>query len=177
MNIEDILIENSGVKYYLTHDNGGRSFAVFVHPNKVNIYNMNTKNQIFLPNGKDFRYKKLFVGKSELNSMTEFSGGHGRHFNGNSILLDIGGNIYIYIGDEIYAFKTHSKILSYHSPVGNNDVPYPYAIDRAGNVYLMIEKVIFEHQDDKDPYELYYRGNPKPMSKKMKTSLIHKRVM
>jgi hypothetical protein len=43
------------------------------------------------------------------------------------------------------------------SPVGNNHVPYPYAVDDRNNVYLMIEDVVLEsYTMEQDPYETYY---------------------
>jgi hypothetical protein len=92
--------------------------------------------------------------------MTKFSGGHGAKFDGNSILLEIKKKSYVYIGSEIFAFKTDNDITDYVSPVGNNDVPYPYAIDSEMNYYLMIENVklkILTNQED--PYKYYYQAN------------------
>jgi hypothetical protein len=36
-------------------------------------------------------YKKVFVGKSPLNRMTKFSGGHGPAWDGNSVLFELDG--------------------------------------------------------------------------------------
>jgi hypothetical protein len=57
--------------------------------------------------------------------------------------------------------------MSYYSPVGNNDVPYPYAIDSKNNYYLMIEDVILNNTkelinfliNNNDPYEYYYKAS------------------
>uniref|UniRef100_A0A6C0C961 Uncharacterized protein n=1 Tax=viral metagenome TaxID=1070528 RepID=A0A6C0C961_9ZZZZ len=66
-------------------------------------------------------------------------------------------NEYIYIGSEIFSFNTIDKIIDYVSPVGNNDVPYPYAIDNNGNYYLLIENVILKGEIKyEDPYNYYY---------------------
>lgn len=55
--------------------------------------------------------------------------------------------------------------MSFVSPVGNNDVPYPYAVDREGRVYLLIDNVVltdaaavapFILSDGSDPYSYYY---------------------
>jgi hypothetical protein len=44
--------------------------------------------------------------------------------------------------------------------VGNNDVPYPYAIDGNGNIYLMLEKIIVLNGNERiigdEPYQFYY---------------------
>lgn len=111
-----------------------------------------------------FKPDKIFIGKSPLNSMTEFSGGHGPEFDGNSILLQMANNEYIYIGSEIAAFDALNKIKEYVSPVGNNDVPYPYAIDEQNNIYLLTENAIIKNNNETadklkkydDPYQYYY---------------------
>ena len=69
--------------------------------------------------------------------MTEFSGGYGKKFDGNSILLQLNDNRYA-IGCYIYEF-TSNKIISFISPVGNNDFPYPFALDK-DNAYLMLDE-------------------------------------
>ena len=59
--------------------------------------------------------------------------------------------------------SSKSEIKKFISPVGNNDVPYPYAVDVDGNYYLMIEDVIIDKitnikKYDNDPYEFYYKN-------------------
>ena len=159
-------------KTYYTHDNGGRPFKVIIDDNKVFVYKRegyNLENYSVLYSEKSIKYlkknffecKKIFIGKSPLNEMTKFSGGYGKDFNGNSILLELENNKYIFIGSIIYSFESHSKIVIFKSPVGNSDVPYPYAIDNAGRYYLMIEDVVIDKftnkkEYDNDPYNYYY---------------------
>jgi hypothetical protein len=69
--------------------------------------------------------------------MTIFSGGHCKRFDSNSILLKLRDLTYLYIGHKVYSFKSKAEIVEYISPVGNNLVPYPYAIDADGRHYLM----------------------------------------
>lgn len=56
---------------------------------------------------------------------------------GNSVLAELAPNRYLYIGESVYEFPTSGKspITMYRSPVGNNDVPYPFAVD-SEYVYL-----------------------------------------
>ena len=78
---------------------------------------------------KSYKPEETFVGISPKIKMTEFSGGFGKKFNGNSILLSLGKNKYVFIGQKIIEFTTKKdKIIDFVSPVGNNDVPYPFAI-------------------------------------------------
>lgn len=81
--------------------------------------------------------EKIFIGKSPKNKMTEFSGGYGKKFDGNTILLHLFGNTYMFIGGEVIKFVAESKITTFVSPVGNSAVPYPFAVDESGNSYLL----------------------------------------
>ena len=162
-------------KMYETHDNGGRPFLVFVNDtnNNVLVYKQENAEHSHsaseddeptysrFPNFIFLNSAKVFVGISPENEMTKFSGGYGPKFDGNSILVNTEHNNYVYIGSEIYSFKSLSKIVEYISPVGNNDVPYPYAIDIEGNIYLMLEKVILLdgkfRVKQEDPSRYYYQ--------------------
>jgi hypothetical protein len=98
--------------------------------------------------------------------MTRFSGGFGPRFDGNSLLVKLEDeNTYLHIGRDLVTFRTKSPVTEYVSPVGNNDVPYPYAVDEQGNYYLVIESVILlakpgldEEAEGRgnDPYTYYY---------------------
>jgi len=166
-------------KTYYTDDNGGRPFKVEIENKNVCIYKGNgdydsdddidNDGYKFL---KEYQPEKIFIGKSPLNRTTRFSGGHGPNFDGNSILLKLSDDMYLFIGQNIFSFKTSSEIVKYVSPVGNSDVPYPYAIDTNNNCYLMIESVVVSgipagFQDDDDPYDYYY-GNCRIDSKKFR---------
>ncbi len=107
----------------------------------------------------EFTPVNVFVGISPLNDMTEYSAGHGLKFEGNSILLHLGFNKYVFIGPTIFSFSTNHEIINFMSPVGNNDVSYPYAIDSQGDYYLLIEDAVIRVDDPEkldDPYIYYY---------------------
>ena len=162
-------------KTYYTHDNGGRPFKVVVEDKKVYVYKYKKYDETtnsFLYSEKSikyqkqdyFKYKKIFIGKSPKNKKTIFSNGYGAKFTGNSILLQITNNKYVFIGDKIFSFTSKSEIEKFVSPVGNNDVPYPYAVDVDGRYYLMIEDIIIDKITNikkyyNDPYEFYYKNN------------------
>jgi len=170
------IVEENKKNYdcYLIHDNGGRPFAVYISPNKksVSIYRY-PKN--FLPSDDDvfqksyieyyselikkYKCKDVFVGESPKNDMTKFSGGYGKKFKGNSILIKLSDKKYVFVGEVIYEFNSLNKIVEYTSPVGNSDVPYPYAIDEENNYYLMLEHTLFK-SDKKDwdisPYDIVW---------------------
>jgi len=174
---KDISKDNEGATTYRTHDNGGRPFLVYVNNDlTVNVYSKPVDEYCFYPdyynlpdnyiNLVDSYVKpvKVFVGTSPYNRMTSFSGGHGTHFDGNSILVYLGNFEYVFIGDCIYKFKTTDDIIeTYYSPVGNSDVPYPFAISNK-NVYFMLDKTyvartIYDKvvpKDETDGYSYYY---------------------
>jgi hypothetical protein len=169
---------------YYTHSNGSRPYKVEIINNSlVRVY----KSDICILN---MITQQVFIGKSEKNKMTEYSGGQGasqtlfepqgkagasqtlfepqgNEFDGNTILVKMNDTTYVYIGCKIMSFNTQNQIISYHSPVGNNDVPYPYAIDSANNYYLMIENAILKSTQElhnflsngEDPYEYYYHAS------------------
>lgn len=150
-------IQNAGAKTktYMIHDNGGRPFkCVILNEHTIHIYkqsNYNNESDEMVYEKKPvlvFHPKKIFIGKSPFNKMTKFSEEYGPEFDGNTILLDMGNNEYVFIGNEIWSFDTKGKIIKYISPIGNNDVPYPYAIDEFDNIYLISFNVIIMYRDD-----------------------------
>ena len=156
------------MRTYYIHDNGGRPFKVTIDKKDVKVY-----KQYF--EGDNYSYQdkpilvfdeniKIFIGKSPENKMTLFSGGYGPRFDGNSILLHIKENEYVYIGGKIFRFHSVDpldQITKFVSPVGNSDVPYPYAVDKSNRYYLLIEDVMLEEvplEYKEDPYTYYYKN-------------------
>lgn len=144
---------------YRIFDNGLFPFRIKIKKNnKVKIYKSKDTDDYSIL-FKTFNPKKIFVGKSPLTPMTNYSGDYGSYFDGNSILLHLGGLEYIFIGETIYSFTSKYEIVKYVSEIGNNYVPYPYAIDKYNYVYLMIEDVVIyanASQAITNPYIWYY---------------------
>jgi len=137
--------------------NGGTPFKVEINENLVDIYSNHGSTPLLKRNAKT-----IFIGESPMNKMTTFSGGHGPDFIGNSILLELDDNQYEFIGKTIFSFSSLVRIVEFVSPVGNNDVSYPYATDVDGNIYLLIEEVVLlKHRvnagEEEDPYSYYYK--------------------
>jgi hypothetical protein len=135
-------------------DNGGTPFSVEVYDNYVNVL-LTSTNQPALPS---IEYSRIFIGDNDLPDP------HYSAAKGNSILLHIGStrgrNQYIYIGHQITAFSLAAGdiIEHYYSPVGNNGVPYPYAVGRT-NTYFMLDNAYISntHIDlSKDGYSQFY---------------------
>jgi hypothetical protein len=150
------------VSTYITHSNGEQPFRITVGKitNTVQVYD----NEIILKRGEipvplfTFNPIRVWIGKSPMNPMTISSGDYGPAFDGNTVLLKVCDQktsktdnsksstkesyIFIANGHDILQFKALAEITEFISPIGNNDVPYPYAIDQLGNIYLLIEQVI-----------------------------------
>jgi hypothetical protein len=104
-----------------------------------------------------FNVEKIFIGSSPSHITSFYGGCYGN--DGNSILLKLANNEYIYINDVIYRFTSKSPIIEYHSPINKNNDNFPYAIDDQQRYYLLVEKriLIFEEEmNDFDPYDYYY---------------------
>jgi hypothetical protein len=140
--------------YYIL-DNGDKPFHVYINGLNVYIYNRFKLQYKFVA-------EKIFIGTSPINKQTLYSGHYGPEFDGNSILLKIFKNKYVFIGSRIYSFTSYSKIVDFRSPVGNSMVPYPYAIDTFNNYYLFLEKIVLGTVPKKylmDPYDYYYKAD------------------
>jgi len=146
-------------------DNGATPFVVFDYGNRVDVYNQHYDEETneYEIQGKIMgsKYLRIFVGDNDLNAPDyDLKKGSGR---GNTILLQTGKNKYTYIGDGIRSFTTKDGdvIQKYYSPVGNNAVPYPYAVGEK-YVYFMLDHE-YEPVEDfdltKDAYTQYYGWN------------------
>ena len=128
-------------KKYLIFDNGGRPYKVVIKGKGLDIYTYDDSVEdinyddypILIKSYK--KLKKIFIPKGIDDRGKAWSGGKG-----NTILAQISGNKYLFIGPWIYEFETkNEKIIDYHSQVGNSGVPYPLAIGE-NNVYFLIAK-------------------------------------
>ena len=208
------LMKLSKKKHYFTIDNGGKPFCVYILGKNVIVYKetklshwktrSGNKDYVFmmewfhylnLPSNisynekiKSFNPKKIYIGKSPLNKMTKFSGGHGKKWDGNTILLHIPGNKYIYIGETITQFSLQKgdSVEKYWSPVGNSAVPYAFILGKK-YVYFMWEfkyilrEKLFENVDmnkveKSDLSSVYYGFDKEKEAKNMKIKEIEKRM-
>lgn len=141
--------------------NGGTPFQVVVTPSKITIYkpsNLKTKKGFMIETGDDdythkvlefSKYKKVFI---PVESAI-----------GNTILIEIANNTYIYVGNNILKFTTSEPILYYRSPIGHSGVPYPFAVSK-NITYLMFDEEIQMSNKllrNEDPYDTYYKLNTK----------------
>lgn len=156
------------VKSYYIHDNGGRPFKVAVDAKTVSIYKNTAKypEEATYALVKTVQAKEVFIGKSSGKAyMSDHTPAEAKNFIGNSILLELSANKYMYIGTEIYEFQTDDTIESYYSLIGNNDVPYPVAVG-TDTIYFMLDHTYVKREmisfskmkavDWEGAYAMYY---------------------
>lgn len=119
---------------WITRFNGGRIFRVV-----ATVFSDRPK--IFIYRIRDGKLMKtidnfigFWVGVSIKNKMTEFSGGVGKWTRGNTFLIKISKNEYIFVGHVMASFSS-DEILWYVSPIGNNEVPYPIAFTKSTAIF------------------------------------------
>ena len=142
---------NTKGKAYFTHDNGGRPFMVVVNGNNIDIYtypkdfsferNLEKKDYINLVKSYQ-NVKEIFIGKSikgdDMYASYPYNPKEAaKEGLGNSILVNLSGNKYVFIGESVYEFNTIDNIKKFYSMIGNNDVPYPVALGEK-NIYFLI---------------------------------------
>jgi hypothetical protein len=159
---------SKSVKSYKTMFNGRFPFLVKINniQKKLEIYKQSSYDQpeysILVHQTK---FQNVMLGKCNAKLCDRVPGELG-----NTILADLGSNKYLYIGEKVYEFKTKQSILSFDSPVGNNDSPYPFAKTK-DQIILFVENAIISNSlidetkfneedaanwDRKDPYYYYY---------------------
>jgi hypothetical protein len=145
---------------FTIHDNYRRPFLVTIEGKHVVVYaqTYNTWKRRIEPVAKvlDLHVLHVFLGTDPLHHYIHWDSS----MKGNTILLHVRKRKYIYIGRDIYSFRTMDTrpIQLYFSPIGCCDVPYPYAISDT-YTYLMLEHVAIENRVlnfKKDIYGQFY---------------------
>jgi hypothetical protein len=146
-----------------THQNGGRPFMVIINKNNkhIEVYKISKDYKSYDKKVFNTHYQKLFLGSDPKNYSYVIGGpNYSKKKDGNSILLKISDYVYVFIGTIIYTFKTQEdEILKYFSLVGNNDVPYPYAVSKT-KTYLMLNFVVINNHNidmNRNPIGQYYK--------------------
>lgn len=150
--------------YYIKGD-GANPFRVTLE-NDIAYIDKNTFADSDYPIWKKFRnisYKQIFVGCDN-----ETYKGNPKYF-GNTILLQISPQKYVFIGEEIFEFRSRYQIQIYESPL---NYPYAYTKDKT---YLIWDKLFFPTLPGKEPAEaefIHERDN-KEAIKKIDVKMIY----
>ena len=122
---------------YLTLDNGGRPFMVSVQNSKVEVFTREKNNKCPSEEEEENNTGWVIPVLTVETCLKIFIGDDLAYGNtGNSILLQKSNTEYIYISGSIKEFKCPEQIVEFHAPVGNSDVPYPFAVTESGRVIL-----------------------------------------
>jgi hypothetical protein len=164
---------NTNISEYYVHDVWDRPFKVTINKNTISIYKSTglemhdyaslALNENITERKIKYDYESLpiltliplgiFIGEYDptddhkQNYREQYDA---NYFKGNSILLDMGSNEYIFIGQQIYSFESFGKIMYFNSPVEHTDMPLPYAIDEFNNIYLMLDYMVIMNNKDVD---------------------------
>lgn len=176
--IQGAVLNKNNMKLYYTHHNYRRIYSVMIiddkyvtvnrqnhikdpliriRPQELEMYkNINSFEESFIIGASP---NKIWIGKSPKTPTTEFSAGYGPEFDGNTVLLENNKEC-IFVGHIVFSFNVRHNIVKYVSELGNNDVPYPYAVDEEGYYYLLSDNVVLKVPEEQknDPYE-YYRSH------------------
>jgi len=133
--------EKSRGKLLNIRHRGFTPFVVYINFKKeeAHIYRLPKNYDFETGNTESKDYTKLV--KKIKNIKKVFIGFDPKRKKGsNSVLLELKDNNYIFIGLEIYKFKTQDKIIKYYSPIGINGYVYAVGIGKK-NIYYLIEKM------------------------------------
>ncbi len=103
-----------------------------------------------------YTFIKIFIG-------TDSNWGSNKYTSkGNTILLKLDKNKYVYIGGFIYEFETDDEITHYYSMIGPSDTPRPIAVSN-GYIYFLqnqryVNKETFEKRFINEGDKLDYMG-------------------
>ena len=139
-------------KSFLIHDNWKNPFHVFISDEGILI-----QKSVFINEDENSEciwedclvidsFEKLFIGYDESDVEKTL---------GNTILVQTKGLNYIWIGSNIIQFEAKSTIIDFHSPIGEDDNPYPWAVDKDYRVYLGYKDLILCNKQQIDAFNDY----------------------
>lgn len=149
-------------KEYYIHSNRERPFIVKISKRMLVCLRSTDEKVMYIA-----KHPEVFIGKHKHNSErmigNKLLAGYfeklpkGFVSIGNTILVGESDGYYTCLNDPLVRFKPKEPILRYFSPIGNNDVPYPYALTEH-YTYLIIDGVYIENslRETIDPYDEYY---------------------
>ena len=167
-------------KKYKTLDNGGEPFLVTINGNDVEVTINEKEDPKYGKKVYSVKAEKIFVGDPK----PPFFDDYYTWKKGTSVLLKIGPEQYVFIGDTIYKFSVEKgdTIVKYYTPTGSCAVPYPYAVGK-NNTYLMTsDKDIIPHDlynpKEEEPYSFFWSLSKKDRKryKPIKSKEIYKRL-
>jgi hypothetical protein len=120
---------------FYTYNNGTRPFKVVVEDGKISIFSeLKDSEGLYNPN-------VLFIAKPQ----TIMIGTDPRNpdYDGNSILLHLHSDVYVFVGYRIFQFQSLSPITHFWSRMGNSD-NYPYAVTENNDIIFFMEDAVMK---------------------------------
>jgi len=140
---------------YKIHDNRGRPFTVVDNKKekRVTIFKNEESSSTKV---KEIKYLNFWPGSSASKAFGDWEPG-------NTVLIQKDKTTFVSVIREIQEFRLEKgdEVLTYMSPIGNNDVPYPYIIGKT-HVYLLLDGAILPKAAldlKQDVYYQYYGIN------------------
>ena len=161
-----------GGRAYKIHNNGSRPYTVIDNKKEKRVTIMKNFDDSTSRMLEEIKYLKFWPGSPSSKQFGDWEPG-------NTVLMQVDTNKYVAVVEDIIGFvlEKDDEVVTYMSPIGNNDVPYPYIVGKT-HVYLLAHHAILPKDSldlTKDVYEQYfgineYDGNDlKAKAKKLKT--------
>jgi hypothetical protein len=129
--------KSKGAKRYVITDNGSKPWLVEDYPKEKRaiIYRNHGDNLDKIVNPikvTEMKYMALWPSSSDSKKFGDWE-------KGNTVLIQKSKETFVLVYREITEFKIEGdEAVKFMSPIGNNDVPYPYLIGKL-NVYFLVD--------------------------------------
>ena len=106
------------LEYYI-HENGGRPYKAHIQGLEIKVYKADDNtdednNELYTNLVFHKMCESIWVGKSPIMPMTEFSGGYGQEYDGNTLLVKPeDSDSYVFIGSLIQSFVPLHPIVDF----------------------------------------------------------------
>ena len=118
------------------------------------------------------KYTKMWLGENDGPSVCRLESGK---FTGNSILVHVKGDKYIFIGDHVLEFRAPDRITEFYSSL-HGDFVYPLAIGETNSYFFCDDKYLPNSvlPSGQDPYTYFFKN--KDSANDIEGKLIEKRA-
>src|SRR5579872_2297941 len=134
----DIVDVKTNERTFTTHDNGSYPYKYTINykTGEINVYEViegeSPEDDVYKDTPvlhlNKSNYEKFFVGHNHGRESWYCGGDDYVSGEGNSLLIHISGNDYIFVGSMIKHMNIPDVVLYVASSIGNNDVPYPVIV-------------------------------------------------
>jgi hypothetical protein len=169
-------------KNIVTSYNGNTAYYVNIQSKMLDVFAATSTEEYDNTDHFDVYFEKKVL-STEFNKIFIGEDKKRKHTYGNSVLVNTKDNEYIFINRSICKFQSISPIVQFYTPVKNYYVPYPYAKDTEGRIYLLVDFKnskpfipVLENHKSSDPWADYNgqtKNKPHDISFIRQTKQIH----